>query len=744
MRAIRKATSGRSRVVILSQRDMTVEEPTSGDLAEIGVLSEIIQSMPLPDGRMRISLRGLSRVRAVKVAERSGYLCAQILPMEDLQVDGEEVEAWVRTAIDSFSRVVELNEQIPPESLELMVYANDPGRLADSILHHLPIAIAEKQRLLEEVCQRKRIAETCRMLAREERILGVKADIRSRLELEIAKSQRSILLREQLKTIQEELRDEGGGITEADRYRTRLDSLELPGFVAEKARQEIERLERWPAASPEIAVSCGYLDTVFSLPWGKPFSSRIDLVLARALLEERHYGIDRVKDRILDQLAVHSLKGVGRGSALCFSGPPGVGKTSLCRSIAEAMGREFVQISLGGMKDEAELKGHRRTYVGSMPGRIIQGLRDRASSNPVVLLDEIDKISAGQHGDPYGVLLELLDGELCRRFVDHYLEVPFDLSNVLFIATCNLFGDIPGPLRDRLEHVPFSSYTTNERCEIARRHLLPACLETAGLGEDDLRLSPGAIRRLATEFSREAGVRELGRQIKRVCEKAARAKVENFLFSAPLEADDLERLLGKPAYPPSGEPPRSEIGCAWGLVTSDLGGDVLPIEAGLLPPRGPNIEILLTGNLGNIMRESALTAFSHFQGQIPCPVTKDLHVHVAQGGIPKEGPSAGLAILAAIASAYYEAPLKAGFALTGEISLRGTVMAVGGIRDKVLAAAAAGLTDVILPKANAADLDEISRTDIGELRFHLVEDAATALELVLPHAQTVSILSRAT
>lgn len=730
--AMRKANAGEHKVVVLSQRDMSLEDPGVADLFDVGVLSDVVQMIPLPDTSLRVALRGIARVRATKVISRNDCFFAEIEELVEIPAAGEEGEALARTAVESFTRVVERDDQIPPESLEGVVHAVGAGHLADTILHHLPIKPNEKQELLEVLDHQKRLEGTVRVLGREEQILDLRGRIHDKVERELGDTQREYYLREQLKVIQAELEQREDRVGETEEYQEKIGLAEMPPEAEERALAELRRLDKAPAASPEAMVIRNYLDTLVSLPWSVSTEDRLDIAEAKRLLDERHLGLADVKDRILDYLAVRRLRRDSVGSILCFVGPPGVGKTSLGRSIAEAMGRKFFRIALGGVRDEGEIRGHRKTYVGSMPGRIIQGLRDCGSRNPVVVLDEVDKLGQGPNGDPMSALLEALDPEQNRRFSDHFVEVPFDLGDVIFIATGNLLENVPGPLRDRMETVAFPGYTEDERFEIAKMFLLPDARRECGLKESQLKVSDEALRSLVNDHTREAGVRDLRRKMARVARKAARQIAEKRTKTVTVEVCDLSKMLGSPKWSRPQRWTEPEAGVAWGLVVSEVGGDLVPVEAVLLPPVGDRPDIRLTGNLGDVMKESALAAVTYLQSTLSEPLRKDIHVHVPEGAVPKDGPSAGVTVLLALASAHRGVPLRPAFAATGEISLSGRILPVGGIRDKLLAAVAAGVTDVIVPFDNETDLDELPSKSRDKLRIHLIRHASEALALALP------------
>jgi ATP-dependent Lon protease len=732
VRGVKEAAKTDYRVLVLCQQDMTVDEPLPKDLYSVGVVSEVLQSTVLPDGMLRVALRGLYRARATKIVNRKGTFFSDVEEIEPIQSFGAETDALSRTAIEQFMLVVEKNERIPPESIESVVHADEPGLLADTIAHHLPIRSTEKQRILEEPSVYQRLLGAVQLLWYEKEIVEAKARIKQSVETQLGDAQREYVLREQLKQIRSELKERDVDIEIVDELRAKISAVTMPDSVREKALSELRRYELASVASPESQVIRTYIETLVSLPWQVRTTERLDVKEAKVLLDDHHFGLGQVKERILDFLAVHQLRQTSVGSILCFVGPPGVGKTSIGRSIAEAMGRKFFRIALGGVRDEAEIRGHRRTYVGSMPGRIVQGLAACGSRNPVILLDEIDKLGQGAAGDPMSALLEALDPEQNSKFSDHYIEAPFDLSDVTFIATANRLDTVIPALRDRMDIIPFSAYTEEEKFEIAQRFLTPRQTEHCGLDPMRLEISDEAIRTIIRRYTREAGVRELNRQIANVCRKSARAVAEEPNRKILIEPADLAAYLGAPRHLRSEGASRSQPGLAWGLVVSDSGGDVIPIEASLLPRSGEQLDIRLTGSLGDVMKESALAALTYLQSRELSAVRRDIHIHVPETGTPKDGPSAGLAMLLALASARSEVTLRKGFATTGELTLLGRVLPVGGIRDKVLAAIRAEFTDVIIPAGNAPDLEELPESARTQIRIHLVNTAAEALELVMP------------
>lgn len=739
-RAIRKAMEGERLVLVLSQKDMSQEEPTIRDLCPMGTISEVLQAIPLPDSSLRVSLRGVNRGSVVRVFSRAGCFWADVLPVPEQPAarsdERVETDALIRTAVESFTRVVQMDSAVPPEALQGLSQLEHPGQLADTILHHLPVRTKEKQTLLEDTDPNHRLESLIALLHREEQVLGLGKRIHERVEQELGDSQREFYLREQLRIIQDELREREDRVGETEEYRAKILASGMTDEALEKALSELRRLDRTPAATPEGMVIRTYLETLIALPWAVTTEDRLDVEAASKLLNENHFGLNPVKDRILDYLAVRQLRGTLRGPILCFLGPPGVGKTSICRSIAEAMGRKFLRIALGGGRDEADIRGHRRTYVGSLPGRIIQGLCDCGSRNPVIVLDEVDKLGSGPNGDPMSALLEALDPEQNSRFVDHYIEVPFDLGAAMFITTANLAENIPAPLRDRMEFISFPGYTDQERVEIARRFLAPRAIRESGVPPGSIAIPDAALRSLVFDYTREAGVRSLDRHLQTVCRKVARRFAEGQTDPIEIDGPRLREYLGRPRFARRSADARDEVGTAWSMVVCETGGEILRLETSLTDLLGPRPDLLLTGNLGEVMRESAQAALTFIRARIQSiapgrPVAVDAHVHMPDGAVPKDGPSAGLTVAVALASAFSGRPVRGGVAITGEITLRGRVHAVGGIREKVLAAIRAGLTDVILPAENEPDIEDVPKDVIESVHVHYVHTIDEALAVAL-------------
>ncbi|MCB8932044.1 MAG: endopeptidase La [Chthonomonadaceae bacterium] len=736
LRAVRRALETDRRVLVLSQRDMSVEDPSASDLCRIGTLSETLQALPMPDATLRAVLRGTGRVEVRHLVKRGSIFYAEAIPVSTVPAHGVEADALMRECLDSLEAVIRLGDEVPPEALPAVAHLDDAGALADAIAHHLPLKPLVKQGLLEEVDDHRRLDEVLRCLRREMQVLEMRADIKHRVDREVADVQREYYLREQLRVIQTELDERGARVSDAELLRERIASCGISGSSLDKALAEVDRLDRTPPSSPEAVVLRNYLEWIAELPWSRLSEDRLDVKAAASLLDQQHYGLQNVKGRILDFLAVRQLNQTLRGPILCFVGPPGVGKTSLGRSIAEAMDRSFHRLSLGGVRDEAEIRGHRRTYVGARPGCLAQAMRTCGTRNPVLVLDEIDKMGHDLRGDPTSALLEALDPEQNARFVDHYLELPLDLSAVLFIATANVLEEIPAPLLDRMEIIRFPSYTSEEKVHIATRFLIPRAIRENGLLKFNLDLHPDVPALLVDEYTREAGVRSLERVVDELCRKVARQAAGSRKRTFRIGMPEVSKLLGIPRYPRDSSGLRDRVGAATGLVVTEAGGDVVQIEASVLEPLGPSPVLHLTGNLGNVMKESAQAAMTYIRATQPdwAPgrtLRHDVHIHVPAAATPKDGPSAGLTIGVALASALSGAAVRGDVAMTGELTLRGNVLAVGGVRDKVLAAHRAGITTVILPEENRIDLGEIPESIQKAVRLQFVETMDQALAIAL-------------
>ena len=738
LRALHEALERGRETLVLSQRNHTVDEPTAKDLYRIGTVSEVLHVLPLPDGTMRVVLRGLARAKVGKINFRSGFFTCECEFLSEDKEKNERVDALMRECVSAFQQASNLGLQAPPEVLDIVGTMQDPGELSDTIAHHLPsLNTATRQELLEEPEVAKRLERLVHILVRELQVLELQSSLRNKVEEELGQTQREYYLREQLRAIQQELGGEEDVFSEeGEEYRRKIEAAAMPPETHEKAIQELRRLERAPSSSPEGMVIRNYLDWLVDLPWQTVSDDQIDVRKAAEILDRDHYGLEKVKDRILDFLAVRQLSKSLRGPILCFVGPPGVGKTSIGRSIAESLGRKFHRISLGGVRDEAEIRGHRRTYIGSMPGRLIQGVRQCGTKNPVFMLDEIDKMTSDLRGDPTSALLEALDPEQNQHFSDHYIEATFDLSNVMFIATANLLENIPAPLRDRMEVIRFPSYTEQEKLHIAQKFLVPKQLTEHGLKRSQVSLPKASLETIVREYTREAGVRWLQREIGTVCRKAARVIAEGREGKVNVDGKRLEKMLGKPRFRYGLKGKSDEVGAATGLVYSEYGGDIVTIEANLSQPFGEQPQIRLTGSLGEVMKESAMAAMTYIRANqrrinLEKEFKYDVHIHVPEGAVPKDGPSAGVTMLTAVVSAFTGKAVRRDVAMTGEITLRGKVLPVGGIREKVLAAHRAGIRHVIIPAENMRDLDDLPDGPKADLTFHPVKTAEDVLKLAL-------------
>jgi ATP-dependent Lon protease len=731
--AVNKALAGDRMVLLLLQKGES-DAPGPDDLQRVGTVG-IIRQMAKGQGGMRVLVEGIVRARAEFLQNEKGYFSALIKALPETAERSLEIDAHVRRLQELVDRALSLATGLSPDIRTLVSSLDDPLRIAYLLASLLDMKPEDKQQLLEENSISVKLDAVAAALSREIDVLELKGRIESRAEKEMTDAQRQYLLRQQMKAIQSELGEGENG--EAGELRKRIDEAGLPPNVSEVAKKEVDRLERMTPAAPEYQMIRTYLDWLLEIPWAKRTEDRLDPIEARKVLDEDHYDLDKVKERIVEYLAVRKLKGDMKGPILCFVGPPGVGKTSLGQSIARSMNRKFVRISLGGVRDEAEIRGHRRTYIGSMPGRIAQALRSAGSSNPVLMLDEIDKISVGVQGDPAAALLEVLDPAQNHTFRDHYLEVPLDLSNVLFIATANQLGTIHPALLDRMEIISLSGYTEEEKVHIAKMYLVPRQREEHGLKPEQLAIDDEALRRVIAEYTREAGVRSLERQIGALARKVAAKVATDASHTGHITAKDVPDFLGPARFRADGAFRLSRPGVATGLAWTEAGGDVLYIEAVLLP--GGNGHLTLTGQLGSVMQESARAALSHVRQQAEAlgisPETlskQDLHIHVPAGAIPKDGPSAGITMATAIVSAARAVPVRPDVAMTGEITLSGLVLPIGGIREKSLAARSHGIRTIILPRGNEQDLAELPQEVRKEMTFVPVETLQDVLKVALP------------
>ena len=740
IKALDEAMTSGQTIFLVAQRELAVENPQEGDLYAVGTISNVRQILRLPGDNVRVMVEGVSRGRLCQLVETNPYLSAEVeeIPGEAPVKRSARTEALIRQTYELFETYIELAPKMTPDILLSVLSSEDPGYIADYIAQNLPMRTGDKQAILEELRPVRRLEKLCQNLRREVEILELEQEMQGKVRDQLTRSQRDYVLREQLKVLQHELgEDQQGGDQELYDYRRQIEKAKLPVEVKEKLEKELRRLEKQPFGSAEATVLRNYLDTVLELPWGKKTKERVNVAAARKTLDADHFGLEKVKTRILEFLAVKQLAPQLKGQILCLVGPPGVGKTSIASSVAKAIHRNMARISLGGVHDEAEIRGHRKTYVGAMPGRVIAAIQQAGSCNPLLLLDEIDKLGNDQRGDPASALLEVLDGEQNATFRDHFLEVPFDLSDVLFITTANTLDTIPRPLLDRMEVIELTSYTDEEKLQIAKRHLLPKELKRHGLSRAQLKVSDDAIRSLIRGYTREAGVRVLERQLGALCRKAAMRVVSDGVKSVHITAENLETYLGIPRYHPDRLPRTEQVGVVNGLAWTSVGGEILEVEVGVVPGTG---KIELTGNLGDVMKESAHAALTYIRSRAhqlgideEFYKTKDIHIHFPEGAVPKDGPSAGIAITTAMVSALTEIPVRRDLAMTGEVTLRGRVLPIGGLKEKTMAAYRNGIRTVLLPVDNEKDLDEIDQTVRAGLRFVTVEqvDAVLAEALAL-------------
>ena len=719
------------------------EKLSPEDFYEIGVIGKVSRLIKLPEDAVQVLILGLVKFRVKEWVRWEPYPVAKIEIIKEEETKSDEVEALVRNVVSLFQQVVELAPYLPREAFITALNINKPSRLANFIASNLNLDVESKMELLSTPDLSTRLTKLSFYLTRELEILQIGSRIQSQVQQEMAKTQREYFLREQLKAIQQELGELDEKSSEIKELKEKIESLDLPPEVRKEAEKELERLSRLSPNSFEYPVIRNYLDWIIELPWKVSTEDNLDIDLAKKILDEDHYDLEKVKERILEYLAVYKLKRDIKGPILCFVGPPGVGKTSLGKSIARALGRKFVRVSLGGIRDEAEIRGHRRTYVGALPGKIIQGIRKAGTNNPVFMLDEVDKIGADFRGDPASALLEVLDPEQNYSFVDHYLDVPFDLSRVMFIATANVLDTIPPPLLDRMEIIFLSGYTDLEKIAIAQRYLIPKQCEENGLRVEDVIIEADIIRKIIREYTREAGVRNLERSIATVCRKIAKEVAQGTQGPFVIDEEKLREFLGPRRFLDEVMERQDEIGVATGLAWTESGGEILFVETVVLPGKG---NLLLTGNMGEIMQESAKIALSCVRARagewnIPPDFYEknDIHVHVPAGAIPKDGPSAGITMVVSMISALARVPVRHDLAMTGEITLTGKVLPIGGVKEKVLAAYRAGIRKVILPRENEKDLQEVPEEVKKVMNFFLVENINQVLELALAKEELIEI-----
>jgi ATP-dependent Lon protease len=746
IRAVEEALKENRMIVLISQKDVNKEDPGQDDLYDTGTVAIIMRMLKLPDGRIRILIQGLSRTRVDHVDPSGDHVRAQTTPIPEPLVDEAslEVEALIRNVRGSMERAVSLGKNISPEVLAIIANLDDAGRLADLAASNLELKVEDAQSVLGIADPVSRLHRVNELLSKEIDVLTVQQEINTQARADIDRSQREYFLRQQLKAIQGELGDVNELYEEIEAYRDKILKVRMPEGAQEEALRQLKKLERMHPDTAETATLRNWLDIMTDLPWSNASKDNLNLNKAEKILDEDHYGLERVKERIIEALAVRKLVEKPKGSILCLVGPPGVGKTSLGRSVARALNRRFIRLSLGGLHDEAEIRGHRRTYVGAMPGRIIQAIQQAGTNNPLIMLDEIDKVGADFRGDPSSALLEVLDPEQNSTFRDNYLGVTFDLSNVMFMTTANVLDTIQPALRDRMEIITLSGYTEEEKYEIARRHLIPKQIAENGLEKDDVRFDRRALIRMISEYTQEAGLRHLEREIGKVARKVARRKAEEEDAFRPVRitADNLREFLRNPKIFNEGALKKDQIGTVTGLAWTAVGGDILFIEA--LRTKGKG-KLTLTGQLGEVMQESAQAAFSYAKARsselgIPEDSLEnyDIHVHLPEGAIPKDGPSAGITMATALVSVLAQRPVRKDVAMTGEITLRGNVLPVGGVKEKLLAARRAKIKTVILPEPNRRDLEDLPQEVLNDLNFIFVDNVRDVFNEALLDAKVAA------
>lgn len=737
IQALEEAMGENKEIFLVTQRDLSVENPAQDDLYAIGTIAEVKQILRLPESGVRVMVEGRSRGRLLKLVSSEPYLTAEVEYLAELSSpkgNSPRIEAAIRQVYNQMERYTELSDRVAPETYLKLLASDDPGYIADYAAQNLPLRFEDKQSVLEEMRPARRLDRLCRILGREVEILEVESELAAKVHEQVAASQRDYFLREQLRVIQREL-GEGEEDNEVAGYRRQISQAKLPAEVEEKLLKEVKHLEKQPYGSSEAAVIRTYLDTCLELPWQTRTKERVNVAAVSKVLDADHYGLEKVKERILEFVAVKQLAPGLKGQIICLVGPPGVGKTSIAMSVARAMNRKLARISLGGIRDEADIRGHRKTYVGAMPGRIIAGIKQAGSANPVLLLDEIDKVGSDHRGDPAAALLEVLDSEQNSTFRDHYLELPFDLSDVMFITTANTTDTVPRPLLDRMEVIELPSYTDKEKLQIVKRHLLPRQLKRHGLTRAQLKISDSGIETLIAGYTKESGVRLLERKLAALCRKCAMRIVQEDVKQIRITKMNLQEFLGPRRYLDSKPAQEPLVGVVNGLAWTSVGGEILEVEVNVVPGTG---KVVLTGNLGDVMKESAKAALSYIRSRAAqlgidpeFHSTKDIHVHFPEGAVPKDGPSAGIAITTAMVSALTGVPVRRDVAMTGEVTLRGRVLAIGGLREKTMGALRGGVSTVIIPADNSKDLEDIDQAVRKALTFVPVQQADEVLAQAL-------------
>ncbi|CUB56815.1 Lon protease 1 [Bacillus subtilis] len=734
IQALEQAAMDENIIFLAMQKEMNIDDPKEDDIYSVGTVAKVKQMLKLPNGTLRVLVEGLHRAEVVEFIEEENVVQVSIKTVtEEVEADLEE-KALMRTLLEHFEQYIKVSKKVSNETFATVADVEEPGRLADLIASHLPIKTKQKQEILEIISVKERLHTLISIIQDEQELLSLEKKIGQKVKRSMERTQKEYFLREQMKAIQTELGDKEGKGGEVEELREKIEQSGMPEETMKAALKELDRYEKLPASSAESGVIRNYMDWLLVLPWTEATEDMIDLAHSEEILNKDHYGLEKVKERVLEYLAVQKLTNSLKGPILCLVGPPGVGKTSLARSIATSLNRNFVRVSLGGVRDESEIRGHRRTYVGAMPGRIIQGMKKAKSVNPVFLLDEIDKMSNDFRGDPSAALLEVLDPEQNHNFSDHYIEEPYDLSKVMFVATANTLSSIPGPLLDRMEIISIAGYTELEKVHIAREHLLPKQLQEHGLRKGNLQVRDEALLEIIRYYTREAGVRTLERQIAKVCRKAAKIIVTAERKRIVVTEKNVVDLLGKHIFRYGQAEKTDQVGMATGLAYTAAGGDTLAIEVSVAPGKG---KLILTGKLGDVMKESAQAAFSYIRSRAEelqidpdFHEKNDIHIHVPEGAVPKDGPSAGITMATALISALTGIPVSKEVGMTGEITLRGRVLPIGGLKEKTLSAHRAGLTKIILPAENEKDLDDIPESVKENLTFVL----ASHLDEVLEHA----------
>jgi ATP-dependent Lon protease len=736
-KAVDQALAENRMILLVAQKNPDADDPKAEDLHDFGTVSIIMRMLKLPDGRVRILVQGFSRAKVESYDDSKAFTTAKVQPKTETQVTAitPELEALIRNVKSSLEKMISLGKSISPDLVAIASNLDDAGRLADLVASNLDLKVDKAQEVLEAIDPIERLRRVNQLMAKETEVLEIQNDINTQARGEMDKSQREFYLRQQMKAIQQELGEGNELQEEIEQYRHKIKKAKMPKDVAEEAERQIGRLERMHPDAAETATLRNYLDWMVSLPWSKSTKDNLDLKKAQKILDEDHYGLEKIKDRIVEHLAVRKLKKDSKGPILCFVGPPGVGKTSLGKSIARALGRKFVRMSLGGVHDEAEIRGHRRTYVGALPGRVIQSIHQAGTNNPVFMMDEVDKIGADFRGDPSSALLEVLDPEQNFAFRDNYLGVPFDLSNVMFVTTANMLDPIQPAFRDRMEIIQLSGYTEEEKVEIAKRHLIPKQIEEHGLKKSQIQFTDEGIRAMINQYTQEAGLRNLEREIAAVCRKVAKQVATGEKKARKIHTDNLDQFLGRPKVFREELLKRDQVGVATGLAWTPVGGDVLFVEATAMKGRGA---LTLTGQLGDVMKESAHAALSYARSHAKEFGIRDdffgkhdIHVHVPEGAIPKDGPSAGVTMATAILSLLTGKAVRRKIAMTGEITLRGEVLPVGGIKEKVLAAHRVKIDTIILPSLNKRDLEDVNESIRKEIKFIFADEVNTVFKAAL-------------